>query len=90
MLFAEEYGYQLDLRNVSFNSILPGIHADKYDMGAAGFTITEERKESVTFSESYLTVDCADGNKGKQRGSRPGGAAAAEDSEEAGFFARSC
>ena len=86
VLFAEEYGYQLDLRNVSFNSILPGIHADKYDMGAAGFTITEERKESVTFSESYLTVDALMVIRGS-RGEASGGAAAAEDSEEAGFFA---
>ena len=86
VLFAEEYGYQLDLRNVSFNSILPGIHADKYDMGAAGFTITEERKESVTFSESYLTVDALMVIRGS-REEASGGAAAAEDSEEAGFFA---
>ena len=69
-----------------FNSILPGIHADKYDMGAAGFTITEERKESVTFSESYLTVDALMVIRGS-RGEASGGAAAAEDSEEAGFFA---
>lgn len=49
VLFAQEYGYQLDIQSVPFEAILPGIHSGKYDIGAGGFTITEERKESVTF-----------------------------------------
>lgn len=86
VLFSEEYGYQLDLRNVSFNAILPGIQTGRYDMGAAGFTITEERRESVVFSESYLTAESLMVISGRG-GEGSGGTAAAGDSEETGFFA---
>ena len=42
---------------MTFDAILPGVIADKYDIGAGGMTITEERAQSVDFTESYLTVD---------------------------------
>lgn len=68
VLFAQEYGYQLDIQSVPFEAILPGIHSGKYDIGAGGFTITEERKESVTFSEPYLMVDALMVTKGNRDG----------------------
>ncbi len=55
--FAKEYGYQLELSTMTFDAILPGVVAGKYDIGAGGMTITEERAQSVDFTESYLTVD---------------------------------
>ena len=55
--FAEEYGYNLEFRSMAFDAILPGVVSGKYDIGCGGMTITEERAESVDFSESYLTVD---------------------------------
>ena len=55
--FAKEYGYQLEFVGMTFDAILPGIVAGKYDIGAGGLTITEERAQSVDFTESYLTVD---------------------------------
>lgn len=55
--FAKEYGYQLEFVTMTFDAILPGVVAGKYDIGAGGVTITEERAQSVDFSESYLTVD---------------------------------
>ena len=57
LLFAREYGYKLELTYVTFDAILPGVTTGRYDIGTGAFTITEERAESVNFSESHLTVD---------------------------------
>ena len=55
--FAKKYGYNLEFHSMAFDAILPGVVSGKYDIGCGGMTITEERAESVDFSESYLTVD---------------------------------
>ena len=57
LLFAKEYGYKLDLSYMTFDAILPGVTTGKYDIGTGAVTITEERAQSVDFSESHLTVD---------------------------------
>ena len=57
LLFAKEYGYKLDMSYVTFDAILPGVTTGKYDIGTGAITITEERAQSVNFSESHLTVD---------------------------------
>ena len=56
-LFAREYGYDLDLTPVSFQGILMGVSQGKYDIGTSGITITEERAESVDFSDPYHQED---------------------------------
>ena len=55
--FANEYGYDLEFYYMAFDAILPGVVSGKYDIGTGGTTITEERAESVDFSESYITVN---------------------------------
>ena len=57
VMFAKEYGYKLDMSYVTFDAILPGVTTGKYDIGTGAITITEERAQSVNFSESHLTVD---------------------------------
>lgn len=57
ILFAEEYGYDLDFEDTQFGSILTGVVMGSYDMGVSGFTITEERAQSVDFSDVYHTED---------------------------------
>ena len=54
-IIADKLGYDLVVENVSFDSIIPGVQAGKYDMGMAGMTVTDERLESVDFSSSYAT-----------------------------------
>ena len=49
--FCKAYGYGLNLHNVELTSFIAGIEAGKYDLGAAGFTVTEERAERGYFSE---------------------------------------
>lgn len=50
---ADKLGMELKIEDVQFDSIIPGVQAKKYDMGMAGMTVTDERKESVNFSDSY-------------------------------------
>ena len=53
--FCEAYGYRLNVEAMNFDGILPAVQSDKADFAAAGITITEERRESVNFSEPYYT-----------------------------------
>ena len=54
-IIADKLGYDLVIENVAFDSIIPGVQSGKYDMGMAGMTVTDERLESVDFSDSYAT-----------------------------------
>ncbi len=49
--FCEAYGYGLEIVDMSFDAVLPSVQSGKCDFGGAGITITEERRESVLFSE---------------------------------------
>lgn len=50
---AEKLGMELEIVDTEFGSIIGGVTTGKYDMGMAGMTVTEERKESVNFSQTY-------------------------------------
>jgi len=52
-------GYKIKIVDVAFDSIIPGIVAGKYDIGASGFTITAEREKVVDFSKPYWNSDQA-------------------------------
>lgn len=51
----DKLDYNLEVTDVAFDSIIPGIMEGKYDFGLAGMTVTDERKEQVNFSDSYAT-----------------------------------
>ena len=53
--FCEAKGYGLTVQAMSFDGILPAVQAGKADFAAAGITITEERRQSVNFSDPYYT-----------------------------------
>ncbi len=46
-------GYQIEIKNIAFDSIIPAVKAGKADIGASGFTITAERAKTVDFSQPY-------------------------------------
>lgn len=50
---AEELGMELEIEDIAFDSIIPEIVSGKADMGLAGMTVTEDRKQSVDFSDTY-------------------------------------
>ena len=52
---AEKLGMTLEIQDVDFGAIIDGVATGKYDMGMAGITVTEERKQSVNFSITYAT-----------------------------------
>lgn len=51
--FCREYGYGLNIVNLDFSGIIAGISSGKYDVGGSCITVTEERKESMYFTEPY-------------------------------------
>ena len=53
---ADELGMELEIEDVAFDSIIPEIVSGKADMALAGMTVTEDRKASVDFSDTYATA----------------------------------
>ena len=51
--FCAENGYCLQIDQMNFDGILASVQAGKCDFGGSCLAITEERKESVDFSESH-------------------------------------
>ena len=52
---ADKLGLELQVTDIAFDSIIPGVQSGKYDLGLAGMTVTDERLEQVNFSDSYAT-----------------------------------
>ncbi len=52
---AEKLGMELVIEDVAFGSVLSGVAEGKYDMGMAGITVTEDRKKTMDFSDTYAT-----------------------------------
>lgn len=50
---AEEIGREFTLQPMDFNGILPALQTNQVDVALAGITITEEREESIDFSDGY-------------------------------------
>lgn len=50
---AKELNLKPDIQNMPFDSIIAAVASDKVDLGISGFTVTEERKKSINFSNPY-------------------------------------
>lgn len=50
---ADELGVELKVVDMDFDGLIPALTSGKGDMVAAGLTVTDERKESVDFSDTY-------------------------------------
>ena len=53
--FCEAYGYGLNISAMSFDGMLAAVQSGKFDFALSGIAITDERKESVNFSDPYYT-----------------------------------
>jgi polar amino acid transport system substrate-binding protein len=51
-------GLKVQVKNATFDGIIPGIAAKKYDVGASSFTDNKEREQTVDFV-TYLTAGTA-------------------------------
>ena len=55
-MVGEKLGKKITFKNVEFSAIIDNVSAGKVcDAGAAGITVTDERKEKVDFSTPYYT-----------------------------------
>ncbi len=52
--FCRQYGYGVEFSNSDFSSVMAAVTSGVSDIGAASISITEERKESMLFSESHI------------------------------------
>ena len=48
-------GYDLEITDMDFDSIIAAVDSGKADVGVAGMTVTEDRLKNIDFSESYTT-----------------------------------
>ena len=52
---ADELDMKLVIDDMEFDAIITAVQTGKADMGMAGLTVTEERLQNVSFSDSYAT-----------------------------------
>ena len=52
---AEKMGLELEVKDGAFDAIIAEVVSGKADVGIAGMTATDERKQNVDFSDSYAT-----------------------------------
>lgn len=55
-LIAKELGMELEITDMDFNGILGAVQNGTADIGMAGMTVTDDRKEHVNFSKTYATA----------------------------------
>ena len=68
----KQAGYEVKITNMAFDGIIPAVLSGSVDVGASVFSVTEERKKRVLFTEPFyksgLTVLVAKGNEDKIQG----------------------
>lgn len=57
--FGEAYGYDVQIENTAWDGLIPSLQTGKADCVISSMTITEERKQSVDFSEPYAMAQLA-------------------------------
>ncbi|WP_243545366.1 glutamine ABC transporter substrate-binding protein GlnH [Pseudodesulfovibrio tunisiensis] len=50
---AKEIGVEYELQPMAFKGIVPGLQSAQLDVGIAGMSITDKRKEVIDFSDGY-------------------------------------
>lgn len=50
---AKELGADVEITDTEFKGLIPGLQAGKFDIIASSMYITDERKETIDFSDSY-------------------------------------
>lgn len=51
---AADLGVTLQIENLDFTGLIPGLQSKKFDMVSVGLTATDERKQVVDFSREYV------------------------------------
>lgn len=53
--FCREYGYTMEVSSMDFSGLLNGIASGRYDIATGYISVTDERKNSVNFSDPFLS-----------------------------------
>ena len=56
---ADALGYELEIQDMSFDSVIAAVQSGKADIAASGITVTEERKKQVLFTHAYVIAEQA-------------------------------
>ena len=49
-------GYELQIDDMAFESVIPAVQSGKADVGVAGLSVTPDREKNVRFTNSYTTT----------------------------------
>lgn len=52
-LICKELGVELEIAQMDFDSVLPGVQAGKYDVGVSGVSVTPDREKNAMFTDPY-------------------------------------
>lgn len=55
-IIADELGKELVIKDMKFEAVVTAVQQEKCDIAMAGLTVTPERSEMVSFSESYYSA----------------------------------
>ena len=55
-MIAEKLGVELEINQMDFDSVLPGIQSGKFNIGVSGITVTEDRKKNADFTVPYFAA----------------------------------
>ena len=55
-MIAEKLGVELEINQMDFDSVLPGIQSGKFNIGVSGITVTEDRKKNADFTIPYFAA----------------------------------
>ncbi len=53
---ADKLGMTLKVEDMAFDSIISAVSTGKADIGLSGFTVTEDRKKQINFTDSYTNT----------------------------------
>lgn len=56
---AEDQGFEIVWKDLEFDALIPALQSGQIDIIVSGMTITEEREESVDFSDPYINAGLA-------------------------------
>lgn len=54
---ADRLGYDIEIQDMSFDSVIAAVQSGKADIAASGITVTEDRKKQVYFTVPYVVSE---------------------------------
>ena len=52
-LICQELGVELEIKQMDFDSVLPGVQTGKFNVGVSGISVTAEREKNTLFTTPY-------------------------------------